>query len=177
MNVPAWYGAYAAAAGLLAAAGGLKVVKPKNTALALQAIGLPHARLVVRVGAAVELVIGIGAIVAGGAVYAGLLALSYAGFAVFVAVAMRKGTPVSSCGCFGEADAPPTLLHIVLNLAAASLATAAVFDPAPSLTAILDDPSWTLLPLALLTVTGAYLSFVIMAVLPGTLSAVRGDHR
>ena len=32
---------------------------------------------------------------------------------VFVAVALRSGAPISSCGCFGKVDTPPSVVHVV----------------------------------------------------------------
>ncbi len=48
-----------------------------------------------------------------------LVAAAYAGFAVFVLVALRRGWALSSCGCFGRPDTPPTPAHAVLNAGAA----------------------------------------------------------
>ena len=48
-----------------------------------------------------------------------LVAFAYAGFAVFVLVALRRGWALTSCGCFGRPDTPPTLTHVVLNAGAA----------------------------------------------------------
>ena len=47
---------------------------------------------------------------------------AYAGFAVFILVALRRGWALSSCGCFGRPDTPPTPAHAVLNAGAAASA-------------------------------------------------------
>jgi hypothetical protein len=63
-------------------------------------------------------------LVAGGHVAPVLLAASYAGFAWFVAGALRSGAPVGTCGCFDQPDTPPSALHVAID-AAFALAAAA----------------------------------------------------
>jgi methylamine utilization protein MauE len=112
---------------VLLAAGAAKVVDPSRTAGALGVRGWPSGPVLVRAGAAAELLVGAGALVVGGPVLASLVALSYLAFALFVASALTSGTPIGSCGCLGRADTPPTALHVVVDaaLAAGALAAAA----------------------------------------------------
>jgi hypothetical protein len=107
------------AAGLLAVAGAAKVIDPTMTAGALREMGLPSSAGLVRVGAAAELALGIAAIVVGGPVLWGMVALSYAAFAVFVTAALATGRPIGTCGCFGRVDTPPARWHVALNVALA----------------------------------------------------------
>ena len=109
-------------AGLVALAGAMKLIDPSMTVGAVRAVGLPSSPLLVRVGAAAELGLGVTALVAGGEVAWGLVALSYAVFAVFVAWALRRGTAIGTCGCFGRADTPPHPLHVAIDLALSVLA-------------------------------------------------------
>ena len=109
---------------LLAAGGALKVVRPSTTAGALRQLGIPASPGVVRVGAAAELAIATAAMPDAGRPFAALVAASYLGFAAFVLVALRRQVPLSSCGCFGATDTPPTVTHLVVNLAAAAVAGA-----------------------------------------------------
>jgi hypothetical protein len=61
-----------------------------------------------------------------------LVALSYLAFAAFVVAALRRGTMVGSCGCFGREDTPPHVSHVVLNLVLAVVAlSATTFGRAP----------------------------------------------
>ena len=92
--VPAAYGPYAASAGLLLLGGALKLVNPADTANALSAAGWPSGRVLVRLGAAVEVAIAAAALAVGGRVPAALVAVSYAGFAGFVLAALRRGSPI-----------------------------------------------------------------------------------
>src|SRR3546814_14242722 len=94
-------------AALLALAGAQKVLDPTMTVGALRAMRLPSSPLLVRVGSAAELVLGVAAIVVGGAVLWWLVAVSYLAFAGFVLAALRKGTMIVTCGCFGREETPP----------------------------------------------------------------------
>jgi hypothetical protein len=174
VNAPAWYGAVAATAGLLALGGAMKAIKPNDTANALEALGVPGPRVVVRIGGAAEAMLGLWALVLGGAVPIALVGASYGIFAVFVAAAMRADTPVSSCGCFGEVDAPPTIMHIVLNVAAASVCIfTSASGPAPGLAHVVSNGGWSTVPLLGLTALTGYLAFLVMAVLPRVLTEAK----
>jgi hypothetical protein len=145
-------GLLGAASVLLLAAGASKVVDPTRTAGALAALGWPSSPLLVRIGAGAEAALGALGLAVGGPVVGTLVALSFAAFAVFVARALRAGTPVGTCGCFGQADTPPRPLHVAVDLAlAAGAAVAAAADPAP----LLDAPAaaWAL---AAVVAAGAY---------------------
>jgi hypothetical protein len=136
-------GLLGAASVLLLAAGAAKVVDPSRTAGALAALGWPSSPLLVRIGAGAEAALGALGLAVGGPFVAALVALSFAAFAVFVAMALRAGTPVGTCGCFGQADTPPRPLHVAVDLAvAAGAAVAAAADPTP----LLDAPAaaWAL---------------------------------
>lgn len=123
------------AAGLLALAGAMKVVEPRMTVGALRAMGLPAAvatSVTVRVGAALELALGVLAVVVGGPVLWWLACASYVAFAVFLAVALRGGRPIGTCGCFGRGDTEPSARHLVIDvlLAVAAAAVARSLDGA-----------------------------------------------
>ena len=115
-------GPFIVTAALLGAGGALKVHRPAPTARALREMGLPASPALVRVGAAAEVAVAAGALVDGSRPFAALVAASYLGFTAFVLAALRRGVPLSSCGCFGVTDTPPTGVHVGLNLAAAAVA-------------------------------------------------------
>jgi len=160
--MPALTGPALVAGLLLAAAGALKVVDPAMTAGALRALGLPSSPALVRVGAAVELVLGVAALVIGGAVTWALVAASYLAFAVFVAAALRSGKPVGSCGCFGREDTPPHIVHVVLDLALAGAAVGAAATGVVPLDAVTSSPGQgtVVVLLSLLGVGLIYAAFV-----------------
>jgi hypothetical protein len=149
----------AVAALLLVAAGLAKLARPSNTARALR---VPAA--VVRGAASAEAVLGVLALArAGGRVTAALVAFSYLAFACFVAVAMIQGRPLATCGCFGEPDTPPTLLHVIID---AALAAGCAHAATTGTTA----PRGLTLAAA---VVPAYIAFVAMTALPRALAAGR----
>lgn len=115
-------GPFIVTAALLGAGGASKVARPAPTARALGQMGLRVPAAAVRVGAALELAVATAAIIDGARPFAALVAASYLAFAAFVAVALRRKVPLSSCGCFGVADTPPTFVHLAVNLAAAGIA-------------------------------------------------------
>jgi hypothetical protein len=95
-----------------------------------------------------------------------LVAVSYLMFLTFVVAALRSKTPLSSCGCFGRADTPPTLVHVAVNAAAAVVALAVVIAPVPGLASIIaDQPAWGI-PFLFLCVVGIYLVFLMLSALP-----------
>ncbi|MGH9126108.1 MAG: MauE/DoxX family redox-associated membrane protein [Acidimicrobiales bacterium] len=115
-------GPYLAVCGLLAAAGAAKLARPDTTAKALVAAGFRVRAWQVRAAALAELVIGLGAAATGSAVLALAVAVSYAAFGVFVVAALARGWPLSTCGCFGTVDTPPTAGHVVVDVGAAAVA-------------------------------------------------------
>jgi hypothetical protein len=113
---------FLAAAFLLVAAGGAKLARPDEIAGALRAAGLPAGRRLVRCGAAVEAAVGAAGLALPGAITASLVAASYFAFAGFVGLAIRRGWPIASCGCFGRPDTKPGYPHLLLDAGAAAAA-------------------------------------------------------
>lgn len=112
---------YYAAVLLLLAAGLPKIFRPQATARSLSDARLPDWLLGVRIFAAAEIALALGAVLVGGRWLALAIALLYVAFAGFVLRALRIGG-VSSCGCFAGDDAPPSVVHVVLNGALAVVA-------------------------------------------------------
>jgi hypothetical protein len=166
-------GPFMIAAVLVALAGALKAVSPRDTANALRGVGLPAAPWMVRAGGACEVGVGAYAIVAGDRLGAALVAMSYLAFAGFVAVAIAREAPISTCGCFGKADTPPSVVHLGFDLAAAAVALAVVVDPTAAIGDVLADQPLAGVPYLLLVATGTYLAFLALTVLPRNLALVR----
>ncbi len=168
--VSPWSGPLLAAAGLLVAAGAPKVRRPESAVRALHSVGLPVPALVVRMGGAAELAVGAAAVVTGARWTAALVAASYLAFTAFVALALRSGGVVASCGCFGRADTPPTLMHIAVNVLLAAGAASAVAAPPGGLPSVLSAAPWGGVPLLGYAAGCGVLAYYALAVLP-TLSA------
>ena len=115
----AFLGPYLAAAVLLAVAGAAKVRDPGDLATAA-----PVGPGTVRLLAAVELVLGVVAVVRPTTTTAAAVAVSYAAFAAYVLWLRANGGPLATCGCFGAVDTAPTRTHVVVDVALAVSATA-----------------------------------------------------
>jgi hypothetical protein len=119
------------AAGLLVAAGAVKVARPRATGQALLDAGLPGSDALGRLVGAVEIAAGAAALLlAAGAL---LLAVAYLAFAVFLGYVLHTRPDAGSCGCAGAKAVPPSRLHLALNIAAAAagLAYLSLGGPAP----------------------------------------------
>ena len=173
MSGPVWFGAYLAAVMLRAAAGMAKALRPSGTARALSLLGVTIPTWAVRAAATVEVALSGWGVVRGGAAAAVLVACSYLGFFVFVMAALVRHTPLSSCGCFGESEAPPTATHAVLNAGAALVACAAALGYHPSFAHAVQTQPAGGVPFAVLAATAAYLGYLAMAVLPRASAAAK----
>lgn len=89
--------------------------------------GIMAARLV----GASEVLVGLVALSVGGAIVALVVAVAYAAFAVVVVMARSRG--LESCGCFGASSAPPSWVHVAVDVASAVVAAAsAAAGPVPA---------------------------------------------
>ncbi|MGQ0831450.1 MAG: MauE/DoxX family redox-associated membrane protein [Microthrixaceae bacterium] len=157
------------AAGLLVLAGAQKVLDPAMTVGALRALGLPSAPALVRVGAATEMVLGASALSTGDPALWVLVAVSYLAFALVVVAAIRKGTMIGSCGCFGREDTPPHWIHVVLDVALAGVALSVAGSGDVTLSSLGDRPAFGALVVALAAL-GLVLTYAAFVDLPRTLS-------
>lgn len=169
--LPALTGPVLVAAALLALAAPGKLRRPQSTARALGQLGLPSAPVLVRLLGVGELLLAAAVWLAPSPPVSALLALSYAGFAVFIAVALRGGTSLSSCGCFGRPDTPPTALHLVVVVAAAASAGAAMVFGSGSATDVVTGSPWFGLPLLAAVALATWLAWAVLAVLPRVVAA------
>jgi hypothetical protein len=152
------------AAALLLAAGLPKVRRPAPATGALRSVGVRVPEAAVRVGGAAEAALGAAALLTGAPAYAAAVAASYAGFSAFLVAALARGGAVSSCGCLGRPDTPPTRTHLAVTLAlAAAAATAAVAGASGLL-----DLGWSTsaAALAALTALAGWLAWMVFALLP-----------
>ena len=170
-------GIFLMGAGLLVAGGVLKALRPADTARAIAAVlpGTPS-RLwppVVRGLAVVEAAVGAAAVVHPDEVLAVTVAVSYLTFAVWVLWARAHGGALSTCGCFGTPDTPPTVVHAVIDAVVAGGAIGLVISPAtgwiPNLLARQYDHG---VPLVLAALLAGWLAYLVMSPL-ARLNALR----
>ncbi len=173
--LPPLTGPVLAAAGLLGVAAPGKLLQPQSTGNALRQLGLPGSSSLVRLLAVGELGLAAAVWLAPSRPVLVLLALAYAGFAGFVVVALRRGTALSSCGCFGRADTPPTRVHLGVVLAAALVALAAVVTGSASARDVVAGGPAYGVPLLAAVAVSVWLSWAALAVLPRVVVAGRGQ--
>jgi hypothetical protein len=170
--------------GLLVLAGITKALSPADTARALTLLlpedrfWVPSATLVrgaVRLGAVLEAILGMVALIFPRPVPASLVALSYTLFVVVVLYTRRSGGALATCGCFGRPDTPATKLHVFLNLIlAAAAAAVALRPPEPAnLVAFLRQEPWFGLPLLFVSGVGMWLAYLALS----RLAALEGAQR
>jgi hypothetical protein len=164
-------GPFAAMAVLLAAGGLAKLARPDGTVRALGAASLPNQAALVRLGAAAEVVVGVGALVVGGPVGPLLVAGAYLGFVAFLRRSMRRAKGAGSCGCFGADEAPPSPVHIGFDVLAAAVAAAAALSNWPGIGSVLADQPGAGLPFAVLVGAIAFLGYLTLTALPAVLTA------
>jgi hypothetical protein len=171
-------GPYLVACVLLVAAGMAKVVRPDDTARAVARLvpwPLVRLRILIRVGALVEVAVGTVALVIPRPVSAALVAASYVLFAAVVGLTRARGGPIASCGCFGRPDTPATGLHLVVNLglAAAAVVVTAAAPTTGSIASVLSHQPWNGVPLVAVSAVGAWLTFLVLS----PLAALQGARR
>jgi hypothetical protein len=154
-----------AAGMLLVVTGAVKVLRPEPTVGALRSVGVHAGRTAVRAGALVEAGVGATVVLVGGVASDVMVAALYAGFSCFLVAALRRGGLVSSCGCAGRPDTPPTWTHLALtSLAAAAAAAAAVAGGHNGLLSLsIDAHAVAVLLFAAFT---TWLSWLVLAALP-----------
>jgi hypothetical protein len=167
-----------ALAGLLAFSGVQKVAWPDAAAQAMRAAGLPGTqgaggRVRGRLLGLVELAAAIAALVWGTAATAGVLTVVYAAFALFSWRLLVRSDATAACGCFGQAEAPVTRLHVVLNTIAALACAAAIGWPTGDVAAVLGDQPLAGLPFVALTVLAGWLWYVMLEVIPDLQAALQ----
>ena len=164
-------GPFAIAAVLLVLAGGLKAIRPQDTARALRGVGFPAGESVVRLGGAVEAILGVAALVAVDVFTASFVAASYAAFFTFVIIALARRLPIATCGCFGKVDTPPSVLHVGIAVGACTAALGLVVDPSRSPLDALDWPFLESAAFVLLVAGGVFASFLLLTLLPRALAS------
>ena len=153
-------------AALLVWSGIGKFADPEPTSGALRAAGLPSSRLSVLGLASSEVVVGTAALLFSGPTFAWAVAVVYAAFAGFVALAMSRRLPIASCGCFGKADTPPTWIHLVINLAAVGGAITYATVGGQSLPSVLGEQPLAGIAYVGFLAIGVYCLYLILSELP-----------
>lgn len=124
-------GIHVTAAGLLAMGGALKLARPAPAARALRSLHVPAGPATIRLVGLGEVAVAVAVVAFGGAVSFAAQALCYVGFVVVATAFWRRGE-LPSCGCFGEVESPPSVLHVVVTAVGALVSAHAALVGAPS---------------------------------------------
>ncbi|MEX1094240.1 MAG: MauE/DoxX family redox-associated membrane protein [Acidimicrobiia bacterium] len=100
---------------LLIVTGVAKMVAPADTARAIRAMGIPIHNQAGRLLGAVEVIVGLGALISGIVALFLVQGTLYAAFLGWVLLARLKSVPLESCGCLGTPDTPPYWGHMVVD--------------------------------------------------------------
>jgi len=158
-------GPFFVVAAVLGVAGMSKLARPGSLADSMGRLGLPRSSIVARAVGGVEVAIAVGAL-GGHRWFAALTAVAYVVFAVFVVALLRTAPGARSCGCFAGAEAPPKVLHVVVDLLAAAVAAGAAIGDGPGLFEVLGDQPLLGLPFLILAATAVYLVLLVETALP-----------
>lgn len=163
---------YASAAVLLVLAGTIKVSRPATAADVMHELGAPtqgpFSGTWPAVGlGAIEIVLGVAALVLEMPATAFAVGGLYVAFALTVLRAMAVG--VKSCGCFGRVEIPPSWFHVAGNavLAAAAFAAGSASSPLE----VMDDQPAGGLGFVILVGVLAGLALVAFTALPEAMAA------
>jgi hypothetical protein len=162
---------YAAAAVLLVASGWTTLQRPGSVGDALAQAGLPSSDQVARVWAIVEIGVGVAGLLSHAWYGALSVGVAYLALSAFVLHAIRRGT-VRTCGCFGSHDAPPTALHVAVNLSFASVGVAMATLHWPGLVQVLDRQPLFGLPFVMITLTVVVFVQALLTALPRAMAAI-----
>jgi hypothetical protein len=162
-------------AGLLVASGVAKLLRPAPAVSALRSAGIGGGKPVAGAVGLAELALGGLALWRPGLITAGAVAALYVGFAAFLVRLLRRGG-ASSCGCIGSREAPPSGLHVALDLVAVAIAAAVAFWPVPGLTTVIARSPVAAVPLVVGLVAGGALLVVAVSEVPRAWSSYRPDH-
>ena len=163
-------------AALLLVSGGAKLADPASTSGALRIAGLVSGSGVVYTLAVAEIATGAFSLLAGGSLAGWATAVLYGGFGGFVAFTLRRRIPISSCGCFGKVDTPPSVVHLFLNGAGIVGGVWAGLAGSPSLVAVLAEQPVAGLPYLAFLAAGTYAAYLLLTALPVLLKPHLADH-
>jgi len=159
-------GPFFVVAAVLGVAGVSKLARPASLADSMRRLKLPGGASAARVVGGVEVAVAVGALAGGHRWFAALTAGAYVVFAIFVVALLRTSPGARSCGCFGGAEAPPKLLHVVVDLLAAGVAAGVAITDGPGLFEVLGRQPLLGLPFLVLAATCVYLVLLVETALP-----------
>lgn len=124
---------------VLGVAGTGKLMAPAQALTAWRLLGLPGDLAVIKVLGGFELLVAIGASVAGSMIAVYMMGTLYLAFAIAVWRLLALGHREVSCGCFGIASAPVSVVHVTINTVCAGAAFCGAVLGVPDIRALALD--------------------------------------
>ena len=160
------------AAGLLAVGGAAKLRNPVPTAGALEQAGLPARRSLVRTLGGLELLVGVSGLAWPNPAARIALAAMYVGFTAFLQwIRSRPNSERLSCGCLGAREAPPSMLHVCLNVLAVACGIWAALEGIPTLPEMINVEGVNAAAYVVSLVLLGWLTMAMVVYVPGLMSA------
>ncbi len=157
---------------ILALGGVAKVREPEHLSQVLRVTELPSRLAFVRIVGCFELAAGVAALIRPDVWTGTAVSALYALFALFLVWVIARKVPVSSCGCLGARETPPSLIHVVLNLGAVAAAVTVASGIRPAgLVSFLAHLSYLGVPFVIGASAIGYLAYLSVALLPTALSS------
>lgn len=153
-------------AALLLLAGVAKIRRPVANADALAMSGFPSSAGTARALGAGEVLLGAVVLATGSLLAAGALGLAYLAFAVVAGRLLRAGA--SSCGCFGEVDAPLSRIHVAVNAVLAVAGGVAATGSVPAVAGPLE-----VVLVATCVAVGAWMVRAVLVLVPALADGIR----
>lgn len=157
---------------VVAVSGVTKLLSPRPFAELADTVRMPVGTIGARIAGLIEIALGVWVLATGSRIACAVLALAYVVFALVVVAARRAGAP--SCGCFGASAAPPSAVHVGVNLASAAVAAvAAVTGDIDGIASTVSDQPLAGVLFVLLLGTGAWLLVSLDTVGAAVLDSTR----
>jgi hypothetical protein len=154
------------ASGLLAVSGALKLRYPESVQPLLGVLRLPVWLQRGRALGLIELGVGCAAVITAAQPLIVAEAVAFAFFALLIGYVLVARVPLSSCGCAGARQTPPSVLHVAVDIAAAGAASFAAVSQPGSLVAM-----WPRLELlGIPTIVGGVAALCLLLAVMGPLA-------
>jgi Methylamine utilisation protein MauE len=150
--------------------GVMKIADPATVTGALAQLRLPSGRWTATALGVFEVGLGATAIAVGGRPAAASLGLWYLLLAGAAFALLRRGA--SSCGCFGDRSAPPSPLHVGLDLTAAAVAAVGAALGTPSVSEVWSELGAATVVLGAFVAIGCALLVAAFDLLPRALAEI-----
>tara|TARA_B100000686_G_C16792440_1_gene979726 strand:+ start:212 stop:724 length:513 start_codon:yes stop_codon:yes gene_type:complete len=159
---------------VLVISGVAKFFSPKPTKSALSTLGLPSSLSIVKALGLTEITLGVSGVVVGGRYIPMAVGALFAFFIVFIIFAIRHDG-LTTCGCFGAMNEPPTLLHAFANIIFMVIALTAI--DIDGISEVVNRQWASGIPFIISVLLGALIIYLCLVFLPRVWRRVASNFR